>query len=593
MRPASSSSVATRADPRRRRRRRRFVRWAVAVLALAWAALAGWSLLSARAALNDARDLAEALRDSSSEVASFDELRGELEVVADAADRADERLGAPWLRPLTIVPVLGRQIRSATALSDSASDALATVVDVVDAADRSRNRTGDRAARPVILRDLAADAEQAATALAAADLGPSEGLIGSLHDARADLGEELDDARQTMSDLAAVASGIADLIGPPGRYLVLAGNNSQMQNGNGMFLTAGEMVTGNGDVNLAEMEPTAGLPPVPTAVPLEPALAERWGFLDPNNDFRHLGVSPRFPVTAETARSIWTAMGRAEVDGVIAVDVVALEALLEIVGPVSLPDGEVAADNVRQLLLHDQYLVFDDAVDQRTQEARRERQSEIAVAAFNRLSEVLDDVDLDGIRTLLDAVRGRHLIIWSHDDEQQARWEELEAAGALTDRSLLLSLVNRSGVKLDWFVRMEAEMEVAGSGPTREVTVRVDVTNGAPASGQPSYIIGPYPGSGLAAGTYLGVLALTLPADAAGGAVDGETALPVVGSEGPTNRVVGARIEVPAGTTVSRTFRFTVGAGEVVVEASGRAEPTSWRFGSTVLDDSERRVIVL
>ena len=554
------------------------------------AGLTVWSVLSAQAALNDARDRVDALRDGP-DIEGFDELRLELDHVDDAAGRADARLHDPWVRPFTVLPVLGRQVRSATALAETTNDAVDAVQVVVDAADRSRHVVDDPAVRPDVLRDLAEDAEHAAAVLAATDLGPRDGLIGSLRSARIDLAEEVNGAADAMTDLSLVARGIADLIDEPGRYLVLAGNNAQMQNGTGMFLNAGEMVTGGGDLHLDDMDPTEGLPFPPTQVPLEPDLAERWGIYDPNTDFRHLGLSPRFPVTASTADAIWTAMGSNEIDGVVSVDVVALEALLEVVGPVSTPNGTVDADSVRSLLLHDQYADLGDTVTEEEQLERRSRQSEIAEAAFNRLSAALDEIEVHGVRELADAVRGRHLLIWSEDPTQQARWEALDAAGSLTERSMLLSLINRSGVKLDWYVSMEASLEVRGDGPRRDVTVRVDIRNRAPSDGEAVYIIGPYPGSGVSAGTYLGILTLTLPADAAAGMVEGDEALAVVGSEGPANRVVGARVEVPPGSTISRTFHFTVGAGPVVVEPSGRADPNQWTFGEREFYDGRPHTV--
>ena len=75
--------------------------------------------------------------------------------------------------------------------------------------------------------------------------------------------------------------------------------------------------------------------------------------------------------------------------------------------------------------------------------------------------------------------------------------------------------------------------------------------------------------------------------------LDGDTALAVVGSEGPDNRVVGARLEVPAGGTAVRTFRFSVGAGDVVLEPSGRADPTRWRIGDVELSDETEHVLEL
>ena len=51
------------------------------------------------------------------------------------------------------------------------------------------------------------------------------------------------------------------------------------------------------------------LPSPATPVPLDPDIAAAWPWLDPNDDWRHLGTTARFPVTAATAQSLWTAIG--------------------------------------------------------------------------------------------------------------------------------------------------------------------------------------------------------------------------------------------------------------------------------------------
>src|SRR5213078_1141608 len=83
-----------------------------------------------------------------------------------------------------------------------------------------------------------------------------------------------------------------------------------------------------------------------TGVPISGDLAARWGWLHPGREWRNLGLSPDFPVTAEVASRMWAAKGNPAVDGVIAVDVVALKEILAAIGPVPGPNGDLSADNV-------------------------------------------------------------------------------------------------------------------------------------------------------------------------------------------------------------------------------------------------------
>ena len=118
-----------------------------------------------------------------------------------------------------------------------------------------------------------------------------------------------------------------------------------MQNGQGMFLSAGILHIEDGRMDLGAMESLEKTPEVVPPVPLDADLEARWGWLNPNDDVRHLGLSHRFPVTAATASDLWAAVGHPPVDGVVAVDPHMLKAILEATGPVATPDGERGSDD--------------------------------------------------------------------------------------------------------------------------------------------------------------------------------------------------------------------------------------------------------
>ncbi len=105
---------------------------------------------------------------------------------------------------------------------------------------------------------------------------------------------------------------------------------------------------------------------------------------------------------------MWPAARGQEVDGVLALDVIALQALLRATGPIQVEGEQLDADNVVQNLLHDQYVGLDlDAPA--NQEVRRERLAGVARAAL----EALERPELDGrllAEELAAAARGRHLL---------------------------------------------------------------------------------------------------------------------------------------------------------------------------------------
>ena len=90
-------------------------------------------------------------------------------------------------------------------------------------------------------------------------------------------------------------------------------------------------------------------------------LERNWGWLLPGVDFRNLGVTPQFDVTAPLAARMWRAATGQHVDGVLAIDVAGLQQFLEATGPVrwtARPSGPPTSSSV---LLHDQYAGLSDS----------------------------------------------------------------------------------------------------------------------------------------------------------------------------------------------------------------------------------------
>ena len=385
---------------------------------------------------------------------------------------------------------------------------------------------------------------------------------------------------------------MAQVFEGPGQWLLLASNSAQMQNGSGMYLSYAEMVIEHGRITIGSVEPTLGLLPA-APVPLDPDQAARWPWMDPNGDFRHLGTSPRFDATASTAARLFEAAGHGKVDGVLAVDPFALQALLQVAGPVEVDGQTVDARGVVQDLLHDQYAVFaTDESSSEVQSARRDRLGKVARAAmvaFERAAHV----ERTGLDVLAAAARGRHLMAWSPAHGPQDAFEAAQIAGRLPEDGLLLSIVNRGGNKLDWSLEVDASLTALSDPSGDVVEVHAHLTNHVTA-GEPRYVAGPYPGSGLSPGQYLGVATLTVPGSATGLEVVGAVPL-VIGPDG-SHQVIGSRVLVdPAGAAdIVFRFRLPPGLHELDIVPAARAQLTRWRFagvggGAQAWEDVEPR----
>ena len=559
-----------------RARRRRLTLAIAGVGAVAWLAFVTVTLVLARGDLRAGlRSVDEAKRNSSPSDLAEGRPIPDLLLAAERFSEGRDRLSQPVLVPARMVPLLGRQLRSVRALStaaahiaDTGAGAVADVERILSTADPP---AGERAALVRRLRDLAAGTERR---LDGVGLGPTWGLVPPLAHARADLSRQLVELREGLQKGSAGASAVADLLDGPRRYLLLAANNGEMRAGSGMLLFAGELETGAGNLRLGNLRSVVDIPVPPGTVDLPTDISERWGWLKPNEDWTSLMVSPRFDEMASVAAKMWVAAGNRPVDGVIALDPVTLAALLDATGPVTVGDVTVDGQSAVEELLHGQYLRFSN--DEKLE--RREQLGDIARAAF----EAFDAGGWSPTKLaggLIAAARGRHLLVWSADASARAGWVAAGIDGSLGPESLLVAVLNRGGNKLDQHLPVTARLDLHPSGSDTEGALILDLHNVVP-DGEPLYVAGPHPGSGVEKNVYLGILAVSLPGDALEGRVEGVDQLAVAGRDGPT-RVVGFQFALAQGEhrTVTVRFRLPGRHGMIRVEPSARVPAVKWTSG--------------
>ena len=572
--------------PGREGRARRLIPLLFVVVVLLLIAWVVWGATTAIAAARDAeagRAAVQRARDQSTPAEIVDgKPLPDLRAALVRFRRAHSRIRHPLLAPARVVPVLGRQIRSADALTGAATTVTETAIDAIRRGQtilRAPRATGPQ--RVALLRSTVTLATEAHARIRKTSLGPADGLVGPLDRVRREFAEQIAELRKTLRNAAAATGAAADLLDGPRRTLVFAANNAEMRNGSGMFLQVGELSTSGGQLDMGRMRPVANTT-IPRGIPVTGDMAARWGWANPSFAFESLMLSPHFPQSAPLAAQMWKGATGRTVDGVIAVDPPGLRALLRATGPVTLAGLRIDASNVVEYLLHDQYVRFPSEL--RT--FRREGLGDIASAVMARLNEGRWDpaVLMSG---LADAASGRHVMLWSSRPPEQEAWRITGADGTLDASSVMVSLINRGANKLDWFTRVNADLSFAlGSGQT-ECVLRVTVRNITP-RGEPDYV----QSAGPKAGEYEGILAVTLPGSSGGGRIEGVGRLNVVGPDGPT-RVVGVRFSLPRGGSRTFVVRFSMAgeSGAVLVEPSARIPPTAWRSQGEEWEDSEPRTV--
>jgi hypothetical protein len=575
------------------RTRRRLVVVGVLVALAIWGAFVALALVRAR---SDTRAGIDTLESVQQKLTPAQLLRGEgvpeLQIAEADFARARSRVRSPLLAPLRIVPVLGRQVDSVDTLTDSAARVVSVGIEAVQqsrAVVNSGHPTG--AARVQLVDRLATIADRSSYQLRLVDLGPTH-LLGPLADARSRFAGRLADLRHAIDQLQAATHGLAAFLRGPSHYLVLAGNNAEMRVGSGTFLQIGMLSVDNGSLHLDTIGSFSDYPVAAGAVPLTGDLAGRWGFLHPNDEWRNIGASPQFPSQARLASQMWHAATGKTVNGVLALDVVALKDLLQATGPAHLPDGTtMTADQVLGDVMLRQYLGL---VGYPQQQSRRDRLSQIARAALGNLdhggwhaADLVDD--------LRGAAQGRHLLAWSPDRAEQAGWTASGIDGVVPTDAVLVGLHNRGGNKLDQFVVIHGKVQVgraphptAGAG--WDVSVDLQAQNLTPPTGIPRYVEGPFPGAvGAVAGLYQGYAVFEVPrfAGSIRLEVDGKPVPFVTAGPDGTSQVVAAYVQIPLGMSRRVVAGFTVPTTQrsLLFAPSARVPAIAWTASTQAWSD--------
>ena len=557
----------------------------LAILLVLWIALSGLVLLRSRAAAVKGLDRLDAAQDK---LTAAELLRGEGQAALAAArhdfQTANDRAGSIVLAPWKAVPLVRQNVRSVEALTAAATrvaavaeQAAAETAQVLEVTPVNGLQRIDMLLR---LEDITG---RAARNLRRIDLGPDFFLFGPLGDARDRFVDRLEQLRDAMGGARSLAEGAERLLRGPRRYLVLAANNAEMRAGSGMLLSAGIATFADGTFSLGEFSPSADFNLPAGAVTLPPELEALWGSFTPGQEWRNLATTPRFDVTAPLAAEMWRAATGEVVDGVLAVDPVALRALLLAQGPIQAAGRQLTADDVVGFLLADQYAGVS-ITD--SQAGRRDALGDVAGAAVDTLNtRPWQSTALVG--ELGSAGRGRHVLAWARDPVEQEAWSAGGIDGSLDADSLSVSILNVGANKLDQYLKVDGRIEVAEvDDGGHDVTITLDVRNEAP-TGLPSYIAGPHPDTDLAEGEYRGVVAVSSPGFGSVPTIEGLPNLLASGLDGPTKVAAAGDLRVGRGAAGAVTVRFRLppGVTELQLEPSARVPPITWHFDGRTFED--------
>lgn len=303
--------------------------------------------------------------------------------------------------------------------------------------------------------------------------------ISQLREARTQLQDQTSQIAKVIENSALAARLAPTMMGADGPRTYFMGfqTNAEARSTGGLLGGFGILRFDNGTPTVDTLAPnTEFLDQQFNPIDLGPEFAEQYGHSNPTTDFRNSNLSPHFPYAAQIWKSMWVQQTGMNVDGVIAIDPVALSYILGAVGPVTMPDGEVVTtDNIVELTESTSYVRFPT-----DQTARKNYLQDIAKAVVKKITEPVKSP-----RQLLDAlgkaISERRIAVWSSSPDDQKLLEGTPLAHVIPDDPAPYAQVvinNLGGNKLDYYLKSEIEYAADGcDGDRRLSTVTIRLTN--------------------------------------------------------------------------------------------------------------------
>lgn len=546
-------------------------------LAVAFVALLSWDLFSIKRDVEAGRDSLDDLTLASASATGLAGLAGDAsDHLAQAADRARQSLP---LRALSLLPVADDQVAAIRRMTGATATLGAAGAAAAVRLDEDLEAASEPPGRIALLDAALEELDGIERALTEIDLGSADGLLAPLRDAHEDLGEAIVDAQDKLRDGRNLITPIRELLDGPSTFVLLAANNAEMAGGAGLALSAGLLTFDGGEIDMGHVV-RAGALRLSSSVEVPAEMRSIYHPTGVGIDLRSTTRTPDLASMGPVVTRLMAAHGAQDIDGVVVVDAVALRDLMEVTGGVTVEGTEIDAENVLEEVLHANYLEFEG-------EARAERvsyQGDIAKAVFDKIT--TSDVSITELaEAVLDSSKGRHVVLWGADPDLQDAWEELDVAGALDERGLMISFQNYGADKLDWYLRPTSELDVQLL-PSGDYRARLTMSVAIPAldemPGATSYIIGPTPEKH---GVFLTV---HLPKAAYDITTPDRRGFRTKGDE-PPMQVRTFLSDVPLGTTFTREIEFSLPreVSALLLLPSARMEPMPLTVdGVVTVDDA-------
>ena len=441
------------------------------------------------------------------------------EQALDHATSGRKDLDDPFVRLGSHLPVMGPPLRAARAVALAAETTVrGGLVPLLRAAGPKpmSHLIGDAGNVDLgSLSSLGAPAAAASQQLQLASYqvskAPTKTRFATLNNARRELADKITQVTSVVESLS-----IASEVGPPllgidrpQRYLVVAQNSAEARGTGGLVGSYVVLEADAGLIRVVSSGSDAGLKAFmagPSVASFGKEFDNHYSFFAPTKAWVNSNSSPHFPYAATIWDRLWKKQTGEQLDGVVALDPVALSYLMRGTGALTLSDGTVVnADNVVDLTLRDVYARFTG-----DQLLRKNYLQEISRGVAGQLSGgTFDRSEL--VRGLSRAADERRLLLWPHDPALRQALGDLSITGRIPEGQPAVGDVinDAAGSKLDYYLDRTLLYTPACDGGNSSVILTLQ--NRAPTSGLPDQVTNPLYRKGEPAGINRMAVDLYLP----------------------------------------------------------------------------------
>lgn len=541
--------------------RRHWVGWAIGLVIVLLVFAVGWVVIRGFGAVSELQAVRSSVGQLQTAIDDRDFTRAEYTAprIEQHAALAHDLTSDPVWRGFEFIPWIGgeftalREVAEVTA--DVAADAVTPLAGVVRDADLATLGLSGSRVDLAPFANLREPLAASASALAAADLRAqhieADPTMPILSDAVAETRALVHEASRTVGAMHGASVLLPSMLGGngPRTYLIAIQNNAELRSDGGVVQALVLMRADNGALSIQRTVSGRDFPALESPLPIDEATAALFGD-SPGRIVRDVTSIPEFAGTGEILAQRWQQQNGDTIDGVIAVDVVGLQHLIDATGGVSFGEFTANADSLVHIVASEIPSTIADPAAQ---------DDLVGQAATALLTAALASENPGAILgALSDAAADDRIRIWSAHPDAQEMLAASTLGGALPkdradDVHVGVLINDRTGGAMDYYADATISTAIGECHGEQVTRVSVTWTNDAPA-GLPPSVTG---GAELEPG-------------------DTRTLIAIYGPEGATAREAGDQhaqlgtrsavqydIELPRGESATRTATFTgPGAGE-------------------------------